>query len=194
MTTKAQRRRETMARFTQEVEDAKRQLAERGLSVAELIEQFHCGDFPTELAAAQLVYARNRDDVMGDVLAGLNHPEWKVRRMCADFLDHWADHRSVEPLLRALRDPHENVRRLALHSLTCQQCKTCPLEGDFVPPLVEVALTDRSARVRRIATNILAKFMQDARVVDALVRLADNDADAAVVRRAQAALGSAIAV
>jgi hypothetical protein len=84
--TKAQRRRETMARFTQKVEEAKRQLAARNLSVRELIEQFYCGDFPTELAAAQLVYERNKDDVMGDVLAGLNHPEWKVRRTCADFL------------------------------------------------------------------------------------------------------------
>jgi hypothetical protein len=53
---------------------------------------------------------------------------------------------------------------------------------------VETALTDRIARVRRIATNVLANFVQDTRVADALTRIADTDTDAVVVRRARAGL------
>lgn len=191
--TKAERRRETMARFTRQVEEAKQRLTAQELSVRELIEQFHSDDFPTELAASQLVYERDKAEVMGDVLAGLNHSHWKVRRTCADFMDHWGDQRCIEPLIQALRDPHENVRRLALHSLTCQQCKVCPLEGDFVPPLVERALTDRSARVRRIAVNVLGGYIGDERVREALSRIAVSDTDAVVARRASVLRDAAFA-
>ena len=191
--TKKQLRREKMALWNAQVEAEKTRLLGLGLPVKELIDRFHCGNFFTELAAAQIVYAREKHEVMEEVLAGLRHPSWKVRRTCADFMDHWGDGRCVEPLIRALRDPKEHVRRLALHSLTCQQCKECPLEGDFVPPLVERALTDRSRRVRRIATGTLGNFLYDERAVDALRHLAVHAEDAVVVARARGALDRLLA-
>jgi HEAT repeat protein len=125
---------------------------------------------------------------MAAMLAGLSHPRWKVRRTCADFMDHFGDQRCVEHLLRALKDPKENVRRLALHSLSCQTCKTCPLNGDFVPPLAEMAQSDRSARARRIATATLGNYLHDSRAIAVLERLAEDVHDSVVAARARASL------
>lgn len=54
------------------------------------------------------------------LIAGTDHPNWRVRRGCADLMDHLADDRCAPSLLRLLRDPVEAVRRLALHALGCQ--------------------------------------------------------------------------
>ena len=184
--TKRELKREKMQRFTEQVETERQRL--EGLDTRELIEHFSCGSFPVELAAAYVVHARGKAAAMDEVLAGLNHPKWKVRRTCANFMDHWGDSRCVEPLVNALRDPKEHVRRLALHSLTCQECKECPLEGDFVEPLVERALTDRSMRVRRIATGALGNFTHDERALIALRQILSLDQDPVLVARAQSAL------
>jgi HEAT repeat protein len=125
---------------------------------------------------------------MAALLTGLQHPKWKVRRTCADFMDHWGDQRCVEPLLRALQDPKENVRRLALHSISCQQCKVTPLRGDFVPALIQLATTDRSTRTRRIATGTLGNYLHDERAIATLHLLLEKDRDSVVASRAREAL------
>jgi len=188
---KAARRREKMVIFQAGVDTEKTRLATLSLSLTELVELFHCGNFFTELAAAHWVLMRNQTEseaVMATMLAGLSHPKWKVRRTCVDFMDHFGDQRCVEPLLRALKDPKEHVRRLALHSLCCQACKVCPLQGDFVPALAEVAEHDRSNRARRIATGTLGNFLHDARALATLQRLAEDGRDGVVAARAQASL------
>lgn len=188
---KVQLRREKMARFNAQVSAERERLRTLDLPLAELVERLHCGNFFTELAAMHWVMVRNeteREAVMAAMLAGLSHPRWKVRRTCADYMDHFGDQRCVDPLLRALNDPREAVRRLALHSLICQQCKTCPLSGDFLPHLIMRADTDRSSRVRQIATGALGDYLHDQRAVAALQRLSAEDADAVVVARARAAL------
>ncbi len=54
------------------------------------------------------------------VLWGLSHPNARVRRACAGFLDHHATDACIPQLRRvALHDPASKVRRVAVHSVTC---------------------------------------------------------------------------
>ena len=177
-----------MAVFNAHVQAEEQRLRLLDLTPQVLVDLFDCGNFYTELAASHLLLERGKAAGMNAVLAGLDHPKWKVRRTCADFLDHWGDQRCIEPLTRLLRDPKENVRRLALHSLMCQECKACPLEGDFVEPLIERALTDRSLRVRRIATGALGNLVADTRARMALHQIVTQEQDPVLRLRARSAL------
>ena len=102
------------------------------------------------------------------VLWGLSHPNARVRQGCAGFMDHHATD-ACFPQIRwlALHDPAAKVRRVAVHSATCQECKPRPLTGDLVGLLVEVALRDPNRRVRLHALWGLHR-PQDPRAVAAL--------------------------
>lgn len=185
---KAQLRREKMQVFNGHLQEERGRLLNQNLSAQDLVELFDCGNFFTELAASGLLLEQGKATGMEVVLKGLEHPRWKVRRTCADFLDHWGDQRCIAPLTRLLRDPKENVRRLALHSLLCQQCKECPLEGDFSGPVVECALHDRSLRVRRIAVGALGGLPPDARIRETLQIITEKETDSVLVSRARHSL------
>src|SRR5215472_10598849 len=86
------------------------------------------------------------------VLWGLSHPNARVRRGCAGFLDHHATDACFPQLQwAALHDPASKVRCVAVHSASCQQCKPSPLSGDLVGLLAQVALADPNRRVREKA-------------------------------------------
>ena len=82
-------------------------------------------------------------------LEGLSHPNPRVRRGAASFMDHHADDGCVDKLAQlALHDPVPYVRRVAVHALTCQRCKPAPLTRDVVPLLLRVAQEDLNSKVR----------------------------------------------
>jgi hypothetical protein len=88
------------------------------------------------------------------------------------------DHHGTDACFSALRqvalhDPAASVRRMAVHSATCQECKPSPLASDLVGLLVEVALADTNRRVRLHALWSLHR-PQDARAVAALERILDD--------------------
>src|ERR1051326_3355600 len=58
------------------------------------------------------------------VLWGLSHPDARVRRGCAGYLDHHGTD-ACFPQIRwlALHDPAAKVRYEAVHAATCQRCK-----------------------------------------------------------------------
>src|SRR5437660_482047 len=102
------------------------------------------------------------------VLWGLSQPSVQVRRGCAGFLDHHGTDACFAALQQAaLHDPAPSVRWMAVHSATCQECKPCPLTGDLIGLLIEVALKDPNRRVRRDALQSLHQ-PQDARAIPAL--------------------------
>jgi HEAT repeat protein len=141
-----------------------------------LVEQLGSPDFAgAQAAAAALV-------------AGLAHPNWRVRKQCAGLMDHLADARCVAPLQRALTDPRVGVRRLALHALGCQPCKTAPLPADVVGLLVERALADPSRPVRRVAVHLLGLQPYDPRAVAALQQILAQATDPKLLSRARHAL------
>jgi HEAT repeats len=89
------------------------------------------------------------------LVAGLQSPEWRVRRSCCrllDDLDFTAE--SLAALQRALDDPDPRVRRSAVHTLSCQHCKPNGCAVD-VEPLFERMARDRSRRVRDAIVNLL---------------------------------------
>jgi HEAT repeat protein len=102
-------------------------------------------------------------------LDALSHPNPRVRRGAADFLDHHADDRCVARLAElALHDPVARVRWAAVHALLCQRCKPAPLTVDVIPLLVLVAREDHSPRVRSSALWGLGQQRPDQRAVAAL--------------------------
>ncbi len=125
------------------------------------------------------------------VLWGLSHPNARVRRACAGFLDHHATDACIPQLRRvALHDPASKVRRVAVHSVTCQQCKPSPLSGDLVGLLVQAAQSDPNRRVREKATSGLGSQPPDARAVAALEQILRTEANPDVRRAAHRALKS----
>lgn len=125
---------------------------------------------------------------VGALIQGADHPNWRVRRGCADLMDHLADDRCVGPLLRLLRDPVAAVRRAALHALGCQGCKACPLRADSVAHLVESAQGDGSIRARRVAVHLLGCQAPDSRAAAALRAILEREADAKLLSNARWAL------
>jgi HEAT repeat protein len=125
--------------------------------------------------------------LVDSLLLGLEHARPKVRADCAGALDHFADERSAEPLMRLLSDPIPKVRRHALHSLSCDACKIAPLEvtGDLVARLIEMTLYDPSIRVRRAALGNLGASCADPRALRTLEQIVSSESDVEMVRGAK---------
>src|SRR5215469_12021589 len=140
-----------------------------------LAEQLGAGDWGTVLEA-ETALVRAGQAGIDAVLWGLSHPNVRVRRGCAAFMDHHGTDACFAALRQAaLHDPAPSVRRMAVHSASCQECKPCPLTGDRIGLLVEVALSETNRRVRLNALWALHQ-PQDARVVAALESIL-RDAD-----------------
>lgn len=123
------------------------------------------------------------------VLWGLSHPNARVRRGCAGFLDHHATDTCIPQLRRAaLHDPASKVRRVAVHSVTCRQCKPSPLSGDLVGLLIQVAQSDPHRRVREKAIAGLRSQPSDARAVAALEQILNTETDQRLLHQAHHAL------
>jgi hypothetical protein len=113
-----------------------------------LVEQLGTRDRNAARAAETALASRGEAGIAAAIW-GLSHPNVRVRRGCAGFMDHHGTDACFEPLRQvALYDPAPSVRRMAVHSATCQECKPCPLTGDLVGLLIEVALRDPNRRVR----------------------------------------------
>jgi HEAT repeat protein len=116
------------------------------------------------------------------------HGDWRVRRECAAYMDHFADNTCVAVLLRALKDPNQKVRRNAIHSLSCDRCKPAPLISDVIPQIMDVVENDRSPRVRRSALGLLIGRMPEPRVAALLHKIAASEPDRKMQRHAERAL------
>lgn len=156
-------------------------------NVQTLVEQLGAAAWQTRHAAFKAL-AEREGDTVNALIAGTTHPNWRVRRGCADLMDHLADDRCTPSLLRLLKDPIENVRRLALHALGCQGCKVCPLQADTVTPLIECATSDSSIRVRRVAVHLLGCQPPDKRIRLTLESILQTDTDTQIRSRAEWAL------
>ncbi len=160
------------------------------LAASQLVGLLGAAERRLRFEATGVLFHRGRAS-LDAVVTGLSHPSVVVRRACASLLDHLADDRCVVPLSEALRDSDEQVRRSALHSLTCDACKPSPLQGDLVVPLIKRALHDRNIRVRRVATGVLGDYVHDDRAVAALRTIHAQDTDFVLRSRAESALEKA---
>jgi HEAT repeat protein len=158
------------------------------LDPCQLVELLGDDDFQVAGAASDALFTRGKA-ALDALIDGLKHVNGRVRASCALLMDHLGDDRCAEPLCHALRhDPLEAVRRCALHSLACQNCKECPLQADVIGPILEAALTDRSKQVRRRALQYLVGQRPDARVLAAVETIRQKETDPVLLLRARRAL------
>ncbi len=108
---------------------------------------------------------------------GLRHGNWLVRKWSAMYLDHHADATSLDALVPLLRDPKNQVRLWAVHSISCDTCKLGGNPIDIVPLLIERIEVDDSIKVRRMATVMLATQTLDARVVPVFEQILADEGD-----------------
>jgi HEAT repeat protein len=157
-------------------------------TMAARVELLGVRDWRVGRAAREALAAAGTDGVTA-ALAGLSHPNPRVRRGAADFLDHHADDRCVARLSElATSDPVPYVRRVAVHALLCQRCKPAPLKVEVTPLLVRVAREDPSPRVRSAALWGLGQQRPDARAVEALAAVLRDEASPDLRRAAHHAL------
>jgi hypothetical protein len=117
----------------------------------------------------------------------LDDQRWQARRTVAQLLDNALDDTNVHVLMRALKDQNANVRRNALHSLACEDCKP---EGcwnvDVVGAFVDIIKNDRSPRVRLAAISYAGWSLRpDARMVEAMRTVAATHDHPRLVARAK---------
>lgn len=122
------------------------------------------------------------------LLPALNHPNPRVRVDCLGLLDHLADRSALAAIAAATRDPVPRVRRMAIHALGCEACKTAPLGPELRGVLLPVAERDPVWRVRREAVIGLAHQPPHPEIRQRLEVLARDDAHPLVRKHAAWAL------
>ncbi len=112
-------------------------------------------------------------------IEGLRHQDWRVRRTSALLLDRVdLTAESAAALTRALDDEHPQVRRKAVHSLSCEQCKPNSCVVD-VRPLFERVIGDRSRLVRSMVLHVCSlHFLGHQWAIDLVARVAAADPSA----------------
>jgi len=160
---------------------------ERLHELLDTIGRFKSPDWQTHLAAMAEI-ERAGQHALPVIKQRLADANARVRRFCAGFFDHFAENECEAGILRALGDGNADVRRIALHSLSCQRCKPHPLTFDITALLLDRALADPSLRVRRVALSYLHGRSPDPRIVAGMERILAEATDRCLRRRAQGVL------
>lgn len=86
-----------------------------------------------QLGKRELEALRDRGEapLPKSILAALRHPNPRVRYECLGLLDHLADDACAAAMIAATNDRVPRVRRMAVHALGCQGCKSSLLCADL---------------------------------------------------------------
>lgn len=146
---------------------------------------------PATLENAYQELRRTDPELLIPALVGaLRSGSWRIRRSCCRILDDLDfTPESLEALEGALDDPDPRVRRSAVHTLSCQDCKPngCALD---VRPLFERMVHDTSRTVRSSVLGPLS-WQRHGPWAENLVRyMATNDPSAALRQEARATLAA----
>jgi HEAT repeat protein len=113
------------------------------------------------ITATELRKVKVTEAAKAALIAGLKHPNSKVRWWCIQLMDHVADESYLRPLLEvAHTDATPKNRRHAIHALTCEICKPKRggLEIDMRSELKVIAETDSELSVRTMALQELMEL------------------------------------
>lgn len=91
------------------------------------------------------------------LLPALKHPNPRVRYECLGLLDHLADDACAAAMVEATRDEVPRVRRMAVHALGCQGCKSSAICQDINAIFLPIAEKDPVWRVRQEAVLSVAQ-------------------------------------
>jgi len=156
---------------------------------ARLVAQLETSDRETYWRAFATLNAMG-DDAVPAVMAGLSHPDWRVRRGCALFADRNPHPALLERLKLTLHDPKARVRMIAVHSMSCEHCKPGGNPVDAIPLIIDRLKNDRAIRVRRMAAAGLIAFADEPRAARALRKALAVETDERLRRMAKWGLRS----
>ena len=111
--------------------------------------------------------------------AALSDPDPYIRARCLAVLDHLANDTSTQVFAIALRDPVADVRRHAVHGLTCERCCAGDLcIADVVSAVVGAFAAERDAEIRHQLVVVLGQFASRSELAcETLDEVATSDAD-----------------
>lgn len=114
------------------------------------------------ITATELRRVKVSDKAKQALIAGLKHPNSKVRWWCIQLMDHIADESYLAPLLEAAQtDPTPKNRRHAIHAMTCEICKPqrqpLAVDAGMLAELAVIARLDSDLSVRETALHELAE-------------------------------------
>lgn len=79
---------------------------------------------PYRAATVMRIFMSRGAAAIPALVEGLRHPDPEARYQCCRLLDQLLTADAMPPLLKMLDDPDARVRVSALHSLSCDRCKT----------------------------------------------------------------------
>jgi HEAT repeat protein len=129
---------------------------------------------PYWAATAIRVFMSRGELAIPAVIEGLQHPDAEARYQCCRLLDQLLTADAMQPLLKMLDDPDARVRASALHSLSCDRCKSdvcLPTDGPLLKKAMQLLESDPDAHVRAMAIEAVGRSVH-----------ADPTAEAAVLR------------
>ena len=113
------------------------------------------------------------------VRRGLRHADDQVKLGCLQVLDHYLDEDALGELVECLASSNGEVRRSALHALSCERCKEgeCrPGEGEVRRYALAMLAGDRYRKARQEAAAYLGRLAPiDPDVAAALEAARDGD-------------------
>jgi HEAT repeat protein len=152
----------------------------------ELVAEFANGQ--NRMPAFLALYGRGAA-ALPAIRQGLRHANWHIRHWSAILADNFADDETLRALMPLLHDPRAEVRVWAVHSLSCERCKTHPNAVDVIPLLLERIEEDSNIRVRRQAVAMLAHHRTpDRRVLPIFEKIVLEEADEKIRRHAEQGL------
>ena len=114
------------------------------------------------------------------------------RARCLAVLDHVANESSTHVFLTALDDPVADVRRHAVHGLTCERCRTPDMcLVDVVPAVTTALASEPDAEIRHQLVTVLGRFApRNSAAREALDDVATDDPDPLVRAAASSVLAT----
>ena len=111
--------------------------------------------------------------------AALADPDPFRRARCLAVLDHVANEASTDVFVAALADPVADVRRHAVHGLTCERCRTTELcLVDVVAAVTRALVSERDVETRHQLVMVLGRFASRSNAArHALDVVSTNDPD-----------------
>jgi HEAT repeat protein len=144
---------------------------------------------PHRAAAAIRILMRSGASAIPALVEGLRHPDAEARYQCCRLLDRALTADAMQPLLEMLDDPDARVRVSALHSLSCDRCKTdacLPTDGSLLRKAIELLASDPDAHVRAMAIEAVGRSVRTDRTAEAaIVRSLSTDPSPFVRKKAR---------
>jgi HEAT repeat protein len=141
---------------------------------------------PYRAAAAIRLLAGREASAIPVLLEGLRHPDAEARYQSCRLLDRLLTADAMQPLLAMLDDPDARVRTSALHSLSCDRCKTdvgLPTVGPVLMKAIRLLEADPDAHVRAMAIEAVGRAVHTDETAESAIRNAMSDDPSPTVRK-----------